>query len=349
MEQTLGKRIVAHRKRLGLTQDQLAEQLGVTAQAVSKWENDQSCPDITMLPKLAEIFGITTDELLGLEKKNVHEAEVVTEETASEFEPEFSADGKHNLEFSANSGSDTWEFKLDNSRKGHIGMAAWVLLVGGLLLASHILRWDVGFWDILWPSGLLVFGLFGVLPKPSIFRIGCLVFGAYFLLSNLNFAPFALGKELLLPVFLLIFGLSLLVDAVHKPKKAKFQITHNGKNAHKSHCDVDGEKFICSTSFGENHRLIELPRLSSGSAEVSFGELTVDLSGCGEIADGCHIDLSCAFGELRLLVPKTCRVEPDTSTAFAAAETKGTPDPDAAATIYVDGNASFGEIEIKYV
>lgn len=69
MEQTLGKRIVAHRKRLGLTQDQLAEQLGVTAQAVSKWENDQSCPDITMLPKLAEIFGITTDELLGLEKK----------------------------------------------------------------------------------------------------------------------------------------------------------------------------------------------------------------------------------------------------------------------------------------
>ena len=65
MEQTLGKRIVHHRKKLGLTQDQLAEQLGVTAQAVSKWENDQSCPDITMLPKLAAIFGITTDALLG--------------------------------------------------------------------------------------------------------------------------------------------------------------------------------------------------------------------------------------------------------------------------------------------
>ena len=65
MEETLGKRIMRHRKDLGLTQDQLAEKLGVTAQAVSKWENDQSCPDITMLPKLANIFGTTTDQLLG--------------------------------------------------------------------------------------------------------------------------------------------------------------------------------------------------------------------------------------------------------------------------------------------
>ena len=42
MEETLGKRIVFHRKRLGLTQDALAELMGVIAQAVSKWENDQS-------------------------------------------------------------------------------------------------------------------------------------------------------------------------------------------------------------------------------------------------------------------------------------------------------------------
>ena len=50
MEETMGKRIAACRKQLGLTQDALAEQLGVTAQDVSKWENDQSCPDITMIP-----------------------------------------------------------------------------------------------------------------------------------------------------------------------------------------------------------------------------------------------------------------------------------------------------------
>ena len=65
MEQTLGKRIMEHRKQLGLTQDQLAEKLGVTAQAVSKWENDQTCPDIASLPKLARILGVSVDELLS--------------------------------------------------------------------------------------------------------------------------------------------------------------------------------------------------------------------------------------------------------------------------------------------
>ena len=85
MEHTLGKRIMAARKKLGLTQDQLAERLGVTAQAVSKWENDQSCPDITMLPKLAELFNTTTDELLGREMPpTVHEAEVVDHESDAE-------------------------------------------------------------------------------------------------------------------------------------------------------------------------------------------------------------------------------------------------------------------------
>ena len=56
MEQTLGKRIMENRKRLGMTQDQLAEKLGITAQAVSKWENDLSCPDISMLPNLSRFL-----------------------------------------------------------------------------------------------------------------------------------------------------------------------------------------------------------------------------------------------------------------------------------------------------
>ena len=64
MNETIGNRIAKYRKMKGLTQEALAEQLGVSAQAVSKWENDLSCPDISLLPKLCEILGITTDELL---------------------------------------------------------------------------------------------------------------------------------------------------------------------------------------------------------------------------------------------------------------------------------------------
>ena len=53
------------RKASGMTQEQLAAEFGVSVQAVSKWENDLSCPDITLLPQLARLFGVTTDELLG--------------------------------------------------------------------------------------------------------------------------------------------------------------------------------------------------------------------------------------------------------------------------------------------
>ena len=61
---TLGRRIQALRKEQALTQDALAEQMGVTPQAVSKWENDQSCPDIMSLPTLARILNTTVDALL---------------------------------------------------------------------------------------------------------------------------------------------------------------------------------------------------------------------------------------------------------------------------------------------
>ena len=59
--------IVKYRKALGLTQEGLAQRLGVTNQAVSKWESGQSCPDIALLPQLADLFGITIDELFGRE------------------------------------------------------------------------------------------------------------------------------------------------------------------------------------------------------------------------------------------------------------------------------------------
>ena len=53
------------RKKQGLTQEELAMKLGVTNQSVSKWEAAQCCPDISLIPKLADIFDISTDELFG--------------------------------------------------------------------------------------------------------------------------------------------------------------------------------------------------------------------------------------------------------------------------------------------
>lgn len=68
--ETIGKRISENRKAKNIKQDELAEMLLVSPQAVSKWENDLSCPDISLLPKLSEILGISVDELLSGKKEN---------------------------------------------------------------------------------------------------------------------------------------------------------------------------------------------------------------------------------------------------------------------------------------
>ena len=63
-KQTLGMMIASLRKEKGMTQMELAEKMGITDKAVSKWERDLSCPDENSLPKLAEIFDVTVDELM---------------------------------------------------------------------------------------------------------------------------------------------------------------------------------------------------------------------------------------------------------------------------------------------
>lgn len=66
---SLGERIAHYRKKAQLTQEQLAEKCSVTAQAVSKWENDLTSPDISLIAPLSALFGITCDELLGVKKE----------------------------------------------------------------------------------------------------------------------------------------------------------------------------------------------------------------------------------------------------------------------------------------
>ena len=69
MKKTLGAMIAELRKQRGMTQLELAEKMGVTDKAVSKWERDLSCPDINSLPNLAEILGVSVDELMQIKKE----------------------------------------------------------------------------------------------------------------------------------------------------------------------------------------------------------------------------------------------------------------------------------------
>jgi tellurite methyltransferase len=65
MSHNIGETIKALRSERRITQERLAEQLNVSAPAVSKWERGEAFPDITLVPRLAEILGVSTDKLFG--------------------------------------------------------------------------------------------------------------------------------------------------------------------------------------------------------------------------------------------------------------------------------------------
>ena len=337
MEETLGKRISANRKRLGITQDRLAEQLGVTAQAVSKWENDQSCPDITMLPKLAEIFSISVDTLLGVvpqEPEKIPVIEVIDRDPQADEGPK-----------------NNWEFRWNAGRKGSLAFAVWVLLMGSLMLFNLVAKRPIGIWDLAWPSALLIFGLTGLYPRFSFFSLGCTLFGGYSLLENMELTCFGLSSQLLLTIAVILLGLRLLVDALGKSRRSSFTIINNKKVEKKKtdNCTLDEDSFECSTMFCESSYRIDLPLLRRGEVDVAFGELTLDLTGCQDFAYGCYMDADCAFGDLTILVPKRVRAEVDSDSAFGSVDVRGDYSQDATETIRIDADVSFGQITIRYI
>ena len=71
-----GENLKNYRLKRNLTQEKLAEFLGVSFQTISKWEHGDTYPDITILPDIAEFFGVSVDEMLGVNKTK-NEAKIV--------------------------------------------------------------------------------------------------------------------------------------------------------------------------------------------------------------------------------------------------------------------------------
>ena len=339
MEQTLGRRIAQQRKRLGLTQDALAEKLGITPQAVSKWENDLSCPDITTLPQLADIFGISTDELLG-HCAPEHETPAESQNTAADSDSDFQSETLP---------KNDWEFHWEGSRQQGLLAAIGVLWIGGLLLFCRLQEWDISFWDICWPSAIVLYGISGLLRRFSAFRFGCILFGSYFLVSNLGLWTLDIAGQLIFPICIVLLGASLFFDAFHKPKKSGFRMGKN-KQTHPSHTYANDENSFSSTvNFCHMKQQVDVSCLVCGTASVNFGDLIIDLSEVESIADDCSIEANCAFGKLTFLVPRKYYVNCDRNISFGKVHIQGTPAPSPEATINLNGNVSFGQCRIHYI
>ena len=329
-EMTLGKRIMQHRKRLGLTQEQLAERIGVSAQAVSKWENDLSCPDISLLPVLAEIFGITVDELLGKEEPaKVHEAEVVGDKPERQM-----------------------EYSLHLKRWEGIWFAVYILCIGGLLLLTALKpELGVSWWTVLWTTALLIGGLAGMVHHPSFFPLAVTLAGAYFLLTEFGVWKVTLGWSLVIPAFLLLWGVSLMIDVIFGKKRKRRRGESPESTAHYYACECENGWLKCVARFSDRTFKVATEQFRGGEIETRFGDYRFDFSGCAAVAPDCRLTLKNSFGDVTLKIPARFQVQVDRqNNAFSAdVNVSGQPLETPEGTIFLETEISFGDLTICYI
>lgn len=331
-QQTMGKRIMQLRKEKGYTQEQLAELCGVSAQAVSKWENDVSCPDISILPQLAELLGVTTDELLGV--KPIEPKVVIVDAQKNKKE----GDGNFSV---------SWD-GAKHVKKDGIWFAILVIVLGMAFLLQRIGLVSFGIWGIIWPAVIIGVGISWMVKRFSIFSLAVAGVGFYFLLFNLGAISFVLTWSVIWPSLLVLLGLTILYEALIPHKGKWCGVQFNGeKSKHSEYGENNGFiRYDCS--FSDENRRYASEEFSGGDIDLSFGKGELDLGSVRRVTPNAKLDIDVSFGTFDLIVPRTIRVYVKSDKSFGSIQMNGEPNSDATESFVLDGDVSFGTLNINY-
>lgn len=345
-EMSIGKRIQTLRKQKSLTQEQLAERVGVSPQAVSKWENDNSCPDISILPALAKELGVSIDTLLGYDAPEVKQGEVVEDLPKSGFR--FTADDREDAD------TNFWIDLTYGGKLRKIWGGLFVLLAGVLLVVDKALpdTFPCSYWSLIWPTALLfLVGLPGtVTRKPSWFCVGVTVLSAYALLSNLNIAPLPLSWWMVLAAFLILCGIFMLVQLFTKDGKGvHFKPIKSGSHGKMSTTfEQNNGQIVFHVSFGDLRQRVDPQEFVSGDVDVNFGDGVLDLTAITSFAPQAELKCNVSFGDLTVYLPQSVRIIKHSSSAFGDASITGQPASNAPYTLKVNASVSFGDLNFQY-
>ena len=331
-QQTMGKRIVQLRKEKGYTQEQLAELCGVSAQAVSKWENDVSCPDISILPQLADVLGVSTDELLGV--KPIEPKVVIVDSQKNNKE----ADGKFSV---------SWDGGKDAKKDG-IWFAILVIVLGAAFLIQRVGNLSFGIWGIVWPAVIIGLGVSWMIKRFSFFSLAVAGLGLYFLLFNLGTITFVLTWSVIWPSLLVLLGLTILYEALIPHKNKWCGVNFSGDKNKRSEYGENNGYVRYDSSFSDENRRFAAEEFSGGDIDLSFGKSELDLSNVLRFTPNAKLDVDVSFGTFDLIVPKTVRLYVKSDKSFGSIQMNGEPNSDAQQSLAVDGDVSFGAMNIYY-
>lgn len=330
-QQTMGKRIAQLRKEKGYTQEQLAELVGVSAQAVSKWENDVSCPDISILSQLSTVLGVTTDELLGAKPI---EPKVVVVDSGSTKKGK---DGKFSFSWDADVGS----------KKDGIWFALVVIALGAAFLLQRLNVISIGIWGIVWPAVIIGLGVAWMIKRFSFFSLAVAGLGLYFLLFNLGSTTFILTWGVIWPSLLVLLGLTILYEALVPHKKHWHSCFHGDKKP-VNEFNEDGGRVHMECAFAEENRRVITESFAGGDVDISFGKAELDLTSVKRFLGGANLSADVSFGTFELIVPRTVRLSIKSDKSFGSIQTFGEPDLNAQEVLTVNADVSFGSMNIRY-
>ncbi|MDO4572020.1 MAG: helix-turn-helix domain-containing protein [Clostridia bacterium] len=329
---TMGRRIMTLRKEQGLTQEQLAEKLGVSAQAVSKWENDISCPDISLIPQLADVLRVSTDELLGA--KPVEPRVVVVDSSGS------NAQGKKK-----NGSSFIFHFNWN----GGIIFAVALIVVGLSFLLQRLGLLPFNVWSVIWPAVILAVGVSWLVNDLSVFGLGVALLGLYYLLFNLQATRFELSWGVIWPCLIVLFGISILLDKLVKNKKRAHGCRRGNKHAPVSEYSESAGYIQYDCAFSEDNRKVTAETFMGGNIDMSFGKSVLDLTSCKSFRPGAVLDVDVSFGSFELLLPRSVAVQLDENKAFGSITVRGSADAGATEALFIKGEVSFGSLLVRYL
>jgi transcriptional regulator with XRE-family HTH domain len=331
-QQSMGKRIMQLRKEKGYTQEQLAEMMGVSAQAVSKWENDVSCPDISILPMLAEKLGVTTDELLGV--KPIEPKVVIV-------------DAQKNNKEGDSSFSVSWD-GAKSAKKDGVWFAVLIIVLGAAFLMQRLGLVSFGIWGIVWPAVIIGFGVSWMIKRFSFFSLAVAGLGLYFLLFNLGEISLVLTWGIIWPSLLVLLGLTILYETL-VPHKDKWCGVHfSGDKDKRSQYREENGFVNYECSFSEENRKVAVEDFLGGDIDISFGKSELDLTNVKRVNQNAKLDVDVSFATFDLIVPKTMRVFLKSDKSFGSIQMNGEPNADANLSLNIDGDVSFGTMNIFY-